>query len=210
MRHLLLATLCCTGLSAADISRDALDRVTRVGYPDGSRMDYAYDAGGNVLSASYSAPPTPPVANLRVTVAGNGTASITVSGVSPLGTVAVRIFVDGVQIGVAVPSAGGDWSFALPALSGGAHGLSAAAVDAAGSVIASSDPVALTTPSAQSGGGAAPAPVLLPPSGAMAAGGGGGGGGCGLGGGLAAMLAMIAAALRGSARRRPRGSPEKP
>jgi YD repeat-containing protein len=188
VRHALLAALCCAGLSAADVTRDALDRVTRVAYPDGSRMDYAYDAGGNVLSAKYAPPASPPTPGMSFSVSGSGTATPAISGTAPAGTVSVRVFVDGAQVGSATPAADLAWTFSLAGLGPGPHSVSVAALDAAGNVLATSASSSVTLPGSYGGGGGGG-------SGSSSGGGGGGGGGCGAGAAAALLLAAFVASL---------------
>lgn len=79
---------------AQTFTYDALNRVSRATYPNGSSLNFTYDAMGNVLSTSGAAGPFAASVTLTATspvASGQGvTITASVTGASPAGTVQFR------------------------------------------------------------------------------------------------------------------------
>ena len=112
----------------------------------------ALDSAGNRSAPSTSAriridsvaPATP--GRPTLIAAGTDAGGPLVGGTAPRDVTTVRVFADGVQIGVATPTRTHAWRFAVPELAPGAHAIAVTAADAADNTTPLSAAVDVTFP----------------------------------------------------------------
>jgi Domain of unknown function (DUF5060)/Bacterial Ig-like domain/Putative collagen-binding domain of a collagenase len=137
----------------------------------------------SVTVTAAGVPPTPPTTPASPTIAGNGTATPTLSGTTQPGAV-IHILVDGIEVGTTTAAGDGTWSYTITTgVTAGSHTITVTASNAGGASPAS--PAVTVTVAASGGSGSG-----------SSSGGGGGSSGCGLGG-VAAAIALGMLALCG-------------